>query len=116
MTPIAMALAAPLLILLGLAALCLGMEKHYREYFPSPASRRRLRVLRALGWLSLALSFSACVTGEGGQIGPLLWVGWLSVIGLAFVFARPWFRGRMEDGRRMEDGCRLDQRSAVQRS
>jgi hypothetical protein len=88
-------LAAPLFILLGFAALCLGMEKHHKEYFSrAPAAWLRPRCLRVLGWLGLALSFAACVAGEGWQIGPLLWFGWLSVLGLALVFARPWFGGR----------------------
>ena len=81
---------APLLILLGFAALCLGVEKHYREHWRASASRRLLRCLRVLGWLLLTLPFAACVAGEGWQIGPLLWVGWLSVIGMALVFVRPW--------------------------
>ncbi|MDR2261759.1 MAG: DUF3325 domain-containing protein [Azoarcus sp.] len=91
LTTIFMALAAPLFIFLGFAALCLGMEKHHREYFGrAPAAWPRLRWLRALGWLLLALSFAACVVDEGWQIGPLVWFGWLSVLGMALVFARPW--------------------------
>jgi hypothetical protein len=83
-------MAAPLLCLFGFAALCLGMTRHYQEHFTHTPSSRRRRVLRAAGWLLLALSFAACVTGEGWQIGPLLWFGWLSVIGMALVFVRPW--------------------------
>jgi Na+/proline symporter len=90
MMTIFMMTAAPFSILLGFVALCLGMEKHYKEYFPPPASRRRLRLLRAVGWLLLALALAACVIAHGGQIGPLMWVAWLSVLGMAFVFARPW--------------------------
>jgi hypothetical protein len=91
MATIFIALAAPLFILLGFAALCLGIEKHYKEHFGRAlTSPRRSQWLRALGWLSLALSFAACVAEEGWQIGPLSWFGWLSVIGMALVFARPW--------------------------
>ena len=91
------ALFAPLFCLSGFAALCLGVEKHYREHLRTPAFRLRLRGLRALGGLLLSLSLAACVAGEGWQIGPLLWFGWLSVIGMALVFARPWLtRGAMK--------------------
>ena len=83
-------MVAPLIIFLGFAALCLGVGKHYKEHFTHTPSPWRRRVLRASGWLSLALSFAACVTGKGWQIGPLLWFGWLSVIGMALVFIRPW--------------------------
>jgi hypothetical protein len=81
---------APLFCLCGFAALCLGVGKHYREHFTHTPSPRRRRVLRVLGGLLLALSLAACVAGEGWQIGPVLWVGWLSVLGMALVFARPW--------------------------
>jgi hypothetical protein len=92
MTTLLAASFAPLLCLFGLAALCLGMEKHYREHFARAPSSRRRHVLRVLGGFSIALSFAACVAGEGGQIGPLMWFGWLSVIGLALTFIRPWLR------------------------
>jgi hypothetical protein len=107
LTTICMTLAAPLAVLVGFAALCLGMEKHYKEYFGgAPAAWLRLRWLRAVGWLLLALSFAACVAGEGWQIGPLLWFGWLSVLGMALVFARPLFRGqRTEDRRQSVSGA-----------
>jgi hypothetical protein len=87
-----MNLLALLLCLLGLAALCLGMNKHYKEHFRHAPTLRRLRGLRTLGWLGLALAFAVCVAGWGWQIGPLLWFGWLSIIGMALVFARPWLR------------------------
>jgi hypothetical protein len=85
-----MALFAPLLILLGFAALCLGMEKHCKEHLRMPISPQNLRRLRVLGWFALLLSFAACVTNDGWQVGPLVWFGWLSVLGMSLVFARPW--------------------------
>jgi hypothetical protein len=85
-----MALFAPLLILLGFAALCLGMEKHYKEHLRMPTSPQNLRRLRTLGWFLLSLSFAACVANDGWQVGPLVWFGWLSVLGMSLVFARPW--------------------------
>jgi hypothetical protein len=51
-----MALFAPLLILLGFAALCLGMEKHCKEHLRMPLSPQNLRRLRVLGWSALLLS------------------------------------------------------------
>ena len=90
MTILLTAFFAPLFCLLGFAALCLGMARHYQEHFAHAPLRRRRRVLRVSGWFLLSLSFAACVAGEGWQIGPVLWFGWLSVIGMALVFARPW--------------------------
>ncbi|WP_415163419.1 DUF3325 domain-containing protein [Ottowia sp.] len=83
---------ALLLALLGFTALCLGMDKHYEKHLRHPPTPWRLRGLRALGWLCLALSFAASIAAAGWQIGPLLWFGWLSVAGYVLVFAKPWLR------------------------
>ncbi|MFT4267116.1 MAG: DUF3325 domain-containing protein [Xenophilus sp.] len=63
----------------GFTALCLAMEKHQLElYGKDRASPRRMRMLRALGWLLLAIAFGLCVGVRGWAIGPVQWLGALT--------------------------------------
>lgn len=63
----------------GFAALCLAMEKHQFElYGKHRAGPQRMRMLRGLGWLLLALAFGLCVATRGWAIGPVQWLGALT--------------------------------------
>jgi hypothetical protein len=77
-----MDLAALMLAVAGFAALALSMHKHHRDVFGSPPTHRRASAFRAIRWALLGLSFGACVFNSGWAIGPVLWLGLLSVSGL----------------------------------
>lgn len=63
----------------GFTALCLAMEKHQLElYGKDRASPQRIRMLRVLGWLLLAIAFALCVAVRGWAIGPVQWLGALT--------------------------------------
>lgn len=64
----------------GLAAISYTMDRHYADIHgrgsePDERTRRRYR---ALGWLSILLSFFACITVLGWHIGPVFWCGVLT--------------------------------------
>ncbi|MCD7099628.1 DUF3325 domain-containing protein [Stenotrophomonas sp. MMGLT7] len=66
----------------GFAALCLAMEKHQLElYGKDRASPQRMRLWRALGWTLLAAAFALAVLADGWNIGPVAWLGGLTVAG-----------------------------------
>ena len=75
--------AALVAALAGFAALGLAMHKHHRAVFGEPASRRLMIALRSTGWVLLALSFAASVAGSGWAVGPVLWLGLLTLAALA---------------------------------
>ncbi|MGJ7542028.1 DUF3325 family protein [Variovorax sp. LT1R16] len=80
-----MALWVPALLLLGLAAWALAMDRHH-EHLP-----RRWRgglarsMLRALGIAGIASSLACAVTDSGGSQGVLLWLGWVAPSALAVI-------------------------------
>jgi len=89
-----------MLFVLGLSfsaftALSLAMEKHQHALHgtkAAPPSRRRLWSL--LGWMSLAIAFAACVADQGWGLGPVLWLGALTLSGLLLAFGLyPWRPG-----------------------
>ena len=82
-----MSLLACALCYSGFTALCLAMEKHQLElYGKARASVQRMRVWRIVGWLLLALSLLICVRVDGWNIGPVYWLGALSVSALLLAF------------------------------
>lgn len=81
----------PALLLPGLGALALAMDRHH-ERLP-----RRWRVglarsmLRGLGIAAIASSLACALTDGGASRGVLLWLGWLTPSALVVigVLARP---------------------------
>lgn len=86
-----------ILLALGLSftaftALSLAMEKHQQALHATqaaPASRRRL--CSVLGWVLLPLAFGLSVADHGWALGPVLWLGVMTVAGLLLaVGLYPW--------------------------
>lgn len=64
----------------GFASISYTMDRHYADIHgrgsePDERTRRRYQTL---GWLSILLSFFACIIVLGWNIGPVLWCGMLT--------------------------------------
>jgi len=68
-------------------ALSLAMEKHPQDLHgaaaATPARRARWRVL---GWILLAVALTLCVVDHGWAMGPVRWLGALTLSGVPLVF------------------------------
>jgi Protein of unknown function (DUF3325) len=68
-------------------ALSLAMEKHQHDLHgkaaATPARRTQWRVL---GWALLTVAFALCVADHGWAMGPVLWLGTMTVGGVALSF------------------------------
>lgn len=64
----------------GFVLLCITSAR-YRAEFRPPTSPRRTQTLCLGGWGLLALSFAASVDAQGWGIGPVLWLGALTLAG-----------------------------------
>ncbi|OEC32745.1 Protein of unknown function [Pseudomonas cuatrocienegasensis] len=83
--------AGLLLAYAGMAALCLGMERHFKQvwqHLPSPGQRQALRLA---GWALLAGSFAACVLAWGWAMGPVGWLGQVSLGGFLLLMLLPYW-------------------------
>ncbi|WP_460419057.1 DUF3325 domain-containing protein [Pseudomonas sp. microsymbiont 2] len=74
----------------GMLALCMGLERHYKQAWGRLPPRWLRRGLRALGWLALAASFAASVMAWGWAMGPIGGLGLVSLAGLALVLLLPY--------------------------
>lgn len=76
-------------------ALSLAMEKHQLDLHgkaaAAPPRRRRWQVL---GWALLTVAFAVCVWDHGWAIGPVLWLGALTISGMLIAFGLYPFRPR----------------------
>ena len=77
-----MPLFASTLAFAGFFALSLSMNRHYRQVFHRPVSRKASLWFRTLGWSGLGAALTICVAHSGWALGILLWLGILSVAGL----------------------------------
>ncbi|MFP6848312.1 MAG: DUF3325 domain-containing protein [Pseudomonas sp.] len=87
-TTLALLLAAALCYA-GMAALCLGMDRHHQQVWSRKAPRRQ-RGLRLAGWLLLAIALWPCVQAWGGAVGVVIWFGLLSAAALLLVLLLPY--------------------------
>ena len=89
-----------MLLALGLsfaafAALSLAMEKHQLElHGKDGASAARMRLWRWLGWGLLTAAFALCVWRYGWALGPVWWLGAMTVAGLLLAFGLYPYRPR----------------------
>lgn len=89
--------AGLLLAYAGMAALCQGLERHFKpvwQRLPSPGLRRALRLG---GWALLLASLAACVQAWGWAMGPVGWFGQMSLGGFVLVLLLP-YRPRLALG------------------
>ncbi|MBX9930824.1 MAG: DUF3325 domain-containing protein [Methylobacterium sp.] len=84
MTPIVLLLTIGLSYV-GLAALCLGMNRHHSAIFEARPDPRRALLLRSAGWIAIGLSFASAVHFEGWAFGPVQWIGGLTAAALLVV-------------------------------
>lgn len=68
-------------------ALSLSMEKHQHDLHgkaaAAPARRMQWRVL---GWALLAAAFALCAADHGWAMGPVLWLGAMTLAGVTLSF------------------------------
>ena len=68
-------------------ALSLGMEKHQHDLHGKAAAAPARRVQwRVLGWALLAAAFALCVADHGWAMGPVLWLGAMTLAGVTLSF------------------------------
>lgn len=80
----------------GLVALCLAMEKHHVERFGrARTTRSRRHALRWLGWVVIGAALACCVAAHGGVLGPLYWLGALTLAGLVLSLGLLPYRPRL---------------------
>jgi len=68
-----------LLAFCGFAALSLSMERHYEQVFDHAPIKVRMVILRAGGWLLLALAALPALDHAGTSVGLAVWAGELTV-------------------------------------
>lgn len=73
----------------GMAALCLGMDRHHRQVWTHTAPIRQ-KALRAIGWLLLAVAIWPCIRAWGSSVGVVIWFGLLTAAAFILVFLLPY--------------------------
>ncbi|WP_027595275.1 DUF3325 domain-containing protein [Pseudomonas sp. LAIL14HWK12:I7] len=74
----------------GFVALCLAMEKHFKELLGRKPQAQQLHVLRVGGWLLLVLSLVLSVHMRGWAHGLVEWIAVLMAGVTLWVFALPY--------------------------
>ena len=68
-------------------ALSLAMEKHQHDLHGKAAAMPARRMQwRVLGWTLLTAAFGLCVADHGWAMGPVLWLGAMTLAGVTLSF------------------------------
>ena len=73
----------------GFAAVCLALDRHYRQVWGRPPARCTATLLRVVGYPLLGLAAVPCVAALGGATGFVMWLGVLSAAALPLIFLLP---------------------------
>ncbi|WP_404478975.1 DUF3325 domain-containing protein [Novosphingobium sp. BL-52-GroH] len=68
-----------MLALTGFIALLLGLQKHQQVWLRRKLPKTATRLLRACGFLSLALAYLSAGLAFSWGHGTVVWVGWLTI-------------------------------------
>lgn len=79
------------LSLAGFVCLMLAMPKHFIFVTQSTLGSRQKHVLRTTGWMVLLLALLIAIQHWAFDEGLVVWLGWLSVVGVALVFCLPYW-------------------------
>lgn len=74
----------------AMSALCLGIKRHYKNVWKREPLPYVCATLRVAGWLLLGVGFMACVSSWGWAMGPIGWLGQISLTGLLLVMSLPY--------------------------
>ncbi|WP_462379253.1 DUF3325 domain-containing protein [Pseudomonas sp. Marseille-QA0892] len=69
----------------GLCCLCLSAPKHYQTLIGSLPALWEARVFKAVGWAGQLLALGACWVSRGAAVGTVLYLGMLTVGGIALI-------------------------------
>ena len=83
-------LGSLLLAYSSMLALCQGLERHYKQVWGRAPTLGLRRVLRLAGWLLLVASLWASAQAWGWAMGPIGWLGLLSLSGLLLAWLLPY--------------------------
>lgn len=83
-------IGALLFAYVGMLSLCLGLERHYKQVWGKLGPWWLCSSLRAAGWLALVVSLLLCAAAWGWAMGPVAWLGVLSLAGLGLVMLLPY--------------------------
>ena len=79
------------LSLAGFICLMLAMPRHFSFVTQAAQGTRQKHILRAAGWLALLLAALLAIRQWALDTGLVVWLGWLSVAGVALVFSLPYW-------------------------
>ncbi|MBB3102509.1 DUF3325 domain-containing protein [Azomonas macrocytogenes] len=74
----------------GMLALCLGLERHYRQIWRETPPVWLRRGLRVGGWMVLVMAFHACNLAWGAAMGAVGWFGLVSLTGFVLLLLLPY--------------------------
>ncbi len=75
----------------AMLALCQGLERHFKQVWGRPCLLWQRLALRGMGWAALLVSLLLCAQAWGWAMGPVAWLGLLSLSGLALVMLLPYW-------------------------
>lgn len=79
-----------LLAYTGMLGLCMGLARHYQQVWQHAPRPGLLRSLRVGGWLALAASLGLSASFWGWAMGPVGWLGLVSLATLMLVLILPY--------------------------
>ncbi|WP_198952813.1 MULTISPECIES: DUF3325 domain-containing protein [unclassified Achromobacter] len=77
-----MAWACLLLAFAGFGAIAASMDRHYEDLLRREPPVRTRRLLRSVGYAVLALALWPAIHAWGASVGPVLWLGALTMAAL----------------------------------
>ncbi len=86
-----MVIGALLCAYAGMAGLCQGLERHYKQVWGRACPPMLRLLLRWGGWAGLLASLLLCAQAWGWAMGPVAWFGVISLAAVLLVMLLPYW-------------------------